>query len=70
MTPKGVFSNGDLWYGESELDDGEMWYLAYKPESDPEQGADYETKEPPRCCCFEYAGDNPDCPVHGEKVEG
>jgi hypothetical protein len=23
----------------------------------------------PRCCCYQYEGDNPDCPIHGKKKE-
>jgi hypothetical protein len=23
----------------------------------------------PRCCCYQYAGDNPDCPIHGKKKD-
>ena len=47
MKPEGVFANGDLWYGDSEVEEGVTWYGAVKPESDPAQGADYSTQEVP-----------------------
>lgn len=25
---------------------------------------DHEMAEPPLCCCLEYPGDNPACPLH------
>jgi len=27
-----------------------------------------EEKKEPQCNCYEYVGDNPDCPVHGKKA--
>lgn len=26
-----------------------------------------EEKKEPQCNCYEYVGDNPDCPVHSQK---
>ena len=27
--------------------------------------AEDEIEEKPQCCCFEFIGDNPGCPIHG-----
>ena len=45
MQPKGIFKDGDLWYG-SERDEEGYWPANY-PTSNPEDGADYGTQEQP-----------------------
>lgn len=27
---------------------------------------DLDEAEKPRCACYEYIGDNPECPIHGD----
>jgi len=47
MKPEGIFKNGDLWYNGFQEEEGKIWYPAYKPNSNFEDGADYETEEIP-----------------------
>jgi len=28
--------------------------------------SDQQSEPEKECCCYEYAGDNPKCPVHGD----
>lgn len=43
--PEGIFTNGDLWYGDQPDEEG--YWPAYHPTSDSDGGADYGQNEMP-----------------------
>ena len=47
IKPEGIFKNGDLWYNATIEEEGKTYFLACYPDSNPEDGADYETEEIP-----------------------
>ena len=47
MKPEGIFKNGDIWYNETCIEDGRTYFYAYHPQTNQENGPDYETTETP-----------------------
>jgi hypothetical protein len=46
----------------SAIENGDIF-----PVHPAEQVQSSSTPEEPQCCCYQYMGDNPDCPIHGKK---